>query len=401
MRNRIKVPPSLRSRIQDAFPPMTQGLDVLILSASTGNGHVSAGKAIEAEALSRGHKALHVDVLDWAPSGFKMWYRGGYETLVKSRPALWGQLYDQADREGPVYALQNMLDRSFVTSLRRLVDGTRPNWIICTHNLPQPCIGTFRRSRPWIQMAVVVTDLYPHKLYLRGRPERYFVPSEWTGRSLAERFPIAKDVITVSGMPIDLRFGQRREKGEARAAMGLDQNRPTLLVSAGGIGAGPMSPILKGLAELNISMSVAVACGRNLEAHRLVTEIAYEAQRPDFSISPFGHLETGEMATVMAASDLILGKPGGLTTFEALASGLPFVVADPFLIPGQEEGNADFLVETGIGRRARDVEQAVRVVGTLIQAPEQLAAMSKAALSHAKPDAVQTIMETIYPASTE
>jgi processive 1,2-diacylglycerol beta-glucosyltransferase len=103
------------------------------------------------------------------------------------------------------------------------------------------------------------------------------------------------------------------------------------------------------------------------------------------------------MATVMAASDLLIGKPGGLTTFEALASGLPFVVAEPFLIPGQEEGNADFLVETGIGRRAKDVEQAVRVVGNLLRAPEQLTAMGQAARTHARPDAVQVIIDTLYP----
>ncbi len=376
---------------------MTQGLDVMVLSASTGNGHVSAGKAIEAELLRRSLKVMHVDILEWAPSGIKMWYRGGYETLVKQRPALWGHLYEQADRDGPVYAIQTMLDRSFVTSLRKLMDGTRPNWIICTHNLPQPCVQSFRRSRPWMKMAVVVTDLYPHKLYLRGRPDRYFVPSEWTARSLAERFPVAKDIITVSGMPIDQRFGQARDKAEARAAMGLEKDRPTALVTAGGIGAGPMAPVLEGLARLGLEMNVPVVCGRNAEAFRTVEQIAEKVNRRGFSVTPLSNLDTEGMATVMAASDLLIGKPGGLTTFEALASGLPFVVAEPFLIPGQEEGNADFLVETGIGRRARDVEQAVRVVGNLLRAPEQLVAMGQAARTHARPDAVQVIVDTLFP----
>ncbi|MBS1715586.1 MAG: hypothetical protein JST30_14755 [Armatimonadetes bacterium] len=362
-------------------------MKVLLLSASTGNGHMSAARAIEAELKARGHDATTVDVLDHTGKGFRGWYRGGYEVLVRKKPQLWGRLYKASDRKLFSYYFQTGLDHTFVGRMRRYFETERPDWALCTHSLPQPALARWRK-RTRFKIGVVVTDLYPQLMWLRGDPDWFFVPGEWSLSTLIERHPRAKGRTTVTGIPIDPVFAAPQGRSEARKAMGLDPDKRTVLVTSGGIGGGPMGEVATALRSLEGDFQAVLVCGRSEAA----VQSANAAAQGDRRLQIKGHQPIEAMAGFMHASDLIVAKPGGITTFEALASGLPFVVFEPFLIPGQEELNAEFLVDEGIGVRVGSASDLGSVLGGLLSDDARRSGMSAQALVHARPRAAREIV---------
>lgn len=352
---------------------------LLVLSASTGNGHLSAAEAIVTEARSRGLEAVHVDALDFTPKGFQTWYRGGYETLVRRRPEAWGHLYRTSDRPLFNYWFQTRLDATMCRGLRRLLTQEQPDWVVCTHSLPQPTLATLRRQFHY-RTAVVVTDLYPHRMWLRGRPDWYFVPQQWTREILERRIPWSKGHITVSGMPVSTLF--RRSKPAPESPV-------TVLMTSGGIGGGPLVAAAQAVASTGVRLLI--VAGRN-EALRQAAASAF-ADSADVQV--FGHVDQASMAGLMEQSHLLVAKPGGLTTFESLAMELPFVVYRPFLIPGQEEGNADFLVKSGAGVVAGTPEELGDVVGRLAADQARRKQMASKAKGQAMPDATKTIVDQL------
>lgn len=375
---------------------MPEKLDYLILSASTGNGHISAAKALEDECRSRGLKVRNEDVLDFTQKGFKAWYRGGYELLVKRAPERWGDIYESSDKPGVPYEFQTVLDKTFCKPIDDMMEQGQPKWVLVTHSLPQPRIHLARHLSPGVRLAVVVTDLYPHLMWLRGEPDHFFVPDEWSAERLAERYPESVGRTSVTGIPISPVFARTLSVNEAKKVKGFDTERPLILLTAGGIGAGPMKPILQQWADSKQPMQVVIVCGRNASARRRLAMAAIKLERPgEFDIQILGHIKAPQMAGLMHACDLLVSKPGGLTTTEALAAGCPFLVADPFMIPGQEEGNAEFLVQEGIGVRATTASEAAVKALELIKEPAKLEDMRQRALAHSKPHAARQIIEIL------
>lgn len=370
--------------------------EFLILSASTGNGHISAAIATEVEMRERGVQAWHQDTLLWTPKLWKLWYGGGYEFIVRRAPGLWGNLYFDSDKEGWKYDFQTWMDTQMCWRLDQLVEWTNPTWTVCTHSLPQPKLAEIRSKRNGPKMAVVVTDLWPHKMWLRGEPDWFFTPSEWSADELEKRMPGARARTTVTGIPVHPAFNDPRPKAEIRKALGLPLDEPVLLLTAGGIGAGPMVPMLKKLSQSPIPITVVCVCGRNQAAYRKVLIAKpWLTSGSQMTLKLHGHMPRLDMAAHMNACDLLMGKPGGLTTSEALVAGCPFLVADPFVIPGQEEGNRDFLVQEGIGARGKTAEEAAKIAVELLQDCGRLEEMSRRAKAHALPDAAATITQKL------
>lgn len=375
-------------------------MDVLIFHASTGNGHMSAALALEEEFRARGYEVACHDVLDYTPPGFCAWYRGGYEFLVKQKPDIWGDIYEKADEEGFAYSFQTSLDHRFCKGIDPLVLEGKPKWVLVTHSLPLPRLSLLRRRHRFFKIGTVITDLYPHKMWLRGRPDHFFVMSDWSKEQLGLRSHGAEARTTVTGIPIAACFSEEMSQSEARRRTGLDEDLPVALLTAGGIGAGPMMPLLSAMARSGIPVQAVVVCGRNEQARLNLESRARELERRSKTkIRVLGQVSQQGMADLMNACDVLIGKSGGLTTSEAMATGCPFLVADPFLIPGQEEGNADFMVQAGIGARAATPEEAAEHLVFLLKSPDRLDQMRSQALSHAHPKAAASIADKVLAMS--
>jgi processive 1,2-diacylglycerol beta-glucosyltransferase len=367
---------------------------VLILSASAGAGHVRAAQALE-QAFAETEMApavQHADALDYVLPPVRQVYGDGYLELVTRAPAVLGWLYDALDEPGRHARLRTALDACTTRPLARLLETTEADWIVCTHFLPAAFASALKaRGRLQARLAAVVTDFDVHGLWVVPHVDRYFVALEETRRHLA-RLGVPAARITVSGIPIDPVFADSRHALAMARKHGLDPARWRILVTAGGFGVGPVERLVGALLDLRHPAQVVVICGRSAELMQRLDAVA--AARPadgPVSLRAVGY--TRAMDEYMAAADLLVGKPGGLTTAEALARGLPMVIVHP--IPGQEERNADHLLEAGAAIRGNNLPALAWKVDALLDDPERLAGMRAAARRLAQPRAARAIVAAL------
>jgi processive 1,2-diacylglycerol beta-glucosyltransferase len=367
---------------------------VLVLSASAGAGHLRAADAIEKALKVRGlaTEVQHLDVLKYTNNVFRHLYSKAYLDFVNKAPEVLGWLYDHLDVPHRNEKLRLAFDRLNTGPFVKFLNHYRPDVAICTHFLPSEIISWLKRlDEVRIMNAVVVTDLDVHAMWLCNRAEHYFVALEETRAHLVA-IGVPEDRVTVSGIPIDPAFAEPKEPLAMRRKHGLAEGAFTILVSAGGFGVGPVEHIIQALSRLAHPAQVVVVCGRNDELKTRLARIVRKtttASRVSFKLLGF----TTEMDELMAAADLFVGKPGGLTTSEALARGLPMVVINP--IPGQEERNSDHLLEEGIALRCNNLPALAYKIDRLIDEPGKLVLMRGNALALGKPRAAFTIIDRL------
>ncbi len=368
---------------------------VLLLSASAGAGHVRAAEAVEKafQASAQSVEVQHLDVLNYTNKVFRHFYSKAYIDLVNKMPEVPGWIYDKLDKpwknERRRLALDKLNTRPFVKVLREY----QPDMIVCTHFLPAEIVSWLKaKERIASRQAIVVTDFDVHAMWLCHHYEQYFVAVD-EARVYLEVLGIPPEKITVSGIPIDPVFALRKDKQEMRRKHGLAPDRITILLSAGGFGVGSMDGLFAALLNLKTRAQIVAVCGRNEELKerltKMTTRIGSDAQ---VIIKPFGY--TREMDELMTASDLVLGKPGGLTTSEALSKGLVFVIVNP--IPGQEERNSDHLLEAGVGIRCNNLPTLAYKLDRLLSDQKRFAQMQRNTRALARPRAAMDIVRRIY-----
>jgi processive 1,2-diacylglycerol beta-glucosyltransferase len=367
---------------------------VLVLSASAGAGHLRAAEAIEKAIRLRGlaSEVQHLDVLKYTNKVFRHLYSKAYIDLVNRAPEVLGWLYDHLDDPAKNDPIRLAFDRLNANPFIRFLKRYQPDVAICTHFLPSGIISSLKaEEKVKVLNAVVITDFDVHAMWLCHHVEQYFVALEETKVHLrALRVP--ESLITVSGIPIDPIFAELKDKRAMRRKHGFDSDRFTILVSAGGFGVGPVGHLLQALAQLSHPAQVVVVCGRNEALKVELTEaIKKLARRSVVSFTLLGF--TTEMDELMAAADLYVGKPGGLTTSEALSKSLPMVVINP--IPGQEERNSDHLLEQGAAIRCNNLPALAYKIDTLIDTPGKLARMRESADAMGKPTAAFAVVDRL------
>ncbi|MFO0890031.1 MAG: glycosyltransferase [Isosphaeraceae bacterium] len=367
---------------------------VLVLSASAGAGHLRAADAIEKAVRLRGlaSDVQHLDVLKYTNHVFRHLYSKAYLDLVNRAPEVLGWLYDFLDVPGKNEKVRLALDRLNTGPFVKFLNTYQPDVAICTHFLPSEIISWLKwKKQVDILNAVVVTDLDVHAMWLCRQAEHYFVALEETRAHLVA-LGVPESLVTVSGIPIDPVFAESKDPQAMRRKHGLEAERFTILVSAGGFGVGPVEHIIESLSKLNHPAQAVVVCGRNEELRARLARVVRRlpgSRGVAFKLLGF----TTEMDELMAAADLFVGKPGGLTTSEALAKGLPMVVINP--IPGQEERNSDHLLEEGVAIRCNNLPVLAYKISRLIDEPGKLTLMRANALGLAKPQAAFTILDRL------
>jgi processive 1,2-diacylglycerol beta-glucosyltransferase len=367
---------------------------VLVLSASAGAGHLRAADAIEKAIRARGAatEVQHLDVLKYTNQVFRHFYSKAYLDLVNRAPEILGWLYDYLDdpkKNDPArLAFDRLNANPFIRYLRRY----QPDVAICTHFLPSGIISSLKEEgKVKVLNSVVVTDFDVHAMWLCRHAEQYFVALDETKVHL-KALGVPEPLVTISGIPIDPIFAAPRDRRAVRRKHGLEEDRFTILVSAGGFGVGPVGHLMEALARLEHPARVVAVCGRNqaLKAE-LAERIKKLPKRSGVAFTLVGF--TTEMDELMTAADLFVGKPGGLTTSEALAKGLPMVVINP--IPGQEERNSDHLLEEGVAIRCNNLPALAFKIDTLLETPGKLARMAENARALGKPDAAFTVVDRL------
>src|SRR5262245_17308110 len=361
---------------------------VLILSASAGAGHVRAAEALERAFAQTGlaREVQHVDALQFTNKVFRKLYSRAYLELVDHAPDVLGWLYDWLDtpwqKERRRLAWDKLNTRPFV----RMIQRYRPDLVLCTHFLPGEIISWMKaKKRLGCAEGVVVTDFDVHAMWLCHHVEQYFVAIDETREHLV-RLGVPAERVTASGIPIDPVFAQPKDRNAMRDKHGLARDRTIVLLSAGGFGVGPIANAVTSLLGLRHPAQIVVVCGRNEELRRRLE--ARAADTASGALVVVGY--TTEMDEYMAAADVLVGKPGGLTTSEALARELILVIVNP--IPGQEERNSDHLLEQGAAIRCNNLPVLGYKIDQLLDDPVRMTAMRASARRLARPNAAHDIV---------
>lgn len=367
---------------------------ILMLSVSAGAGHVRAAEALRktAEEKFPGYKAIHLDVMEYVPKFFRKIYAESYIKVVDRNPALWGYLYQQTDKpekeDSLVKKIRYAVQKLNTQKLFDKIAEIKPDAVICTHFLPaellSKMIGKGVFSAPvW----VVVTDFDIHSLWVHPHMAGYFAASSEVAWRMMDK-GILKENIHVTGIPIMPVFGKKHSRAECAKELGISPDKTTVLLMSGGLGVGGIHLIAEKLLNINGDFQIFALAGKNKE---LLDDLKKLQKSYPGKITPMGFTTTIEKN--MASSDLAISKPGGLTTSECLAMGLPMIVISP--IPGQEERNADYLLENGAAVKAHNTAVLEFKLAELLKNPSRICEMRKSATKLGKPDAAADILKIV------
>jgi processive 1,2-diacylglycerol beta-glucosyltransferase len=358
---------------------------VLILTASVGAGHLRAGEAIEAALRQIAPEAtvLNVDILTLTNAAFRRVYGKGYIDLVNRAPHVLGYFYDLLDRprergtpDKLVTAVQNLNLRKVIALLE-----SRP-WdvIVNTHFLPPEIVAGLRRQgRLNVPQITVTTDFETHRLWVQQPCERYCTATT-EGAAYLQSFGVPDTDIVATGIPIHPAFSATWPRKQMLEVHELRGENPIVLQLAGGFGVGPIEKMFRALLDVKRPLEIVTVAGRNEE---LATDLrAIETPRRH-RVKVLGF--TRQIEQLMSVADLLVSKPGGLTSSESLAMGIPMAIVNP--IPGQESRNSDYLLESGAAIKINNVATMAMKVEQLLADPAHLAFLKKNALAIRRPHA--------------
>jgi processive 1,2-diacylglycerol beta-glucosyltransferase len=372
---------------------MSSDRRILLLSVSAGAGHGRAAEALRAEAArSFPNVAVrHLDVMTLVPASFRALYAEYYIKLVERHPTVWAYLYHSSDkmpRDALFAKLRRAIERLNTRQLRDAIQEFTPDAIACTHFLPAELLAhDIRRGRGVPPVWVVVTDFDLHRLWVQAGMRGYFAASDEIAFRMAAR-GIPREIVAVTGIPIMPVFAQKYDRAACAREICIAPDKTTLLLMTGGAGIAGSEALIERLLALPQDFQIVALAGRN---EKLLASYRAIARNSPGRLFPLGFTSTIER--VMACADLAVTKPGGLTVSECLAVGLPMVLIAP--IPGQEERNADYLMEQGVALKAHDGMALEYKLGQLLAEPHRIARMraNMRGLSHA--DAASAVLERV------
>jgi len=366
---------------------------VLILSASSGAGHVRAAQALERAFRAQGGcEVEHIDALQHVTKLFQRLYDKAYIRMVRRAPELMGLLYEQTDKPWSHPRERLAMDRLNTRPMIRLLKKIQPDLCVATHFLPAEILAwLIAKKKLRARHAIVVTDYDVHALWLCRTVDRYYVAMQESLEYLAN-IGVPREKLYVTGIPIDPLFEKSVSAADARKKLSLTASEPVLLLSAGGYGVGPLEQLVKDLLGMQRPWQIVAIAGKSEPLKKRLEALSKGAGKSPSGqprLVPVGF--TTEMDQYMAAADLLIGKAGGLTTSEALARELPMALVEP--IPGQEERNADHLLEAGAAIRCNNLPAAAWKIAMLFDQPEKLRTMKQSARSMARPEAARVIAQ--------
>jgi processive 1,2-diacylglycerol beta-glucosyltransferase len=368
-------------------------MKILLLHALTGAGHRRAAEAI-AKAFQNAVPSAEVkvcDILEFTPPLFRKTYAEGYLDLVRKAPELWGYLYSESDRKAnapwrkEIRALFNKLNAVSFFKFYRDFD---PDLAVCTHFTPLQLLSSKRgRDKKSAPLYGVITDFAVHGLWILENVDCYYVATDEARRHLVRRGQ-PEDRVSLTGIPIDPVFERSQRKEDALRSLGLDSDFPVVLLLGGGFGIGPTLELIRSFGQEPPICRLLVVTGAN-EKLRKQAELLADAIRTPVNVYGF----VSNIHVMMDASDLVISKPGGLTTSEVLAKGKPMLVIDP--IPGQEQRNCEAVLEAGAAARLFEVEDAYYKVASLLNDRSRLMQMGSNARKMGRPHAAAAIVADI------
>ena len=371
-------------------------MKVLLFSVTAGEGHNTTAKAVARSLEGMGAETRIVDA--YRTSGRIMYHTvaGGYILVSSYLKYGYGIVYRMLEhRRGNSYRLSpaRLSGRSLAKKFKRIIDEYDPDVVVCTHSFAARILDIVKeRYGMRAKTLGIVTDFTMHPYWEEAqRLDRLILPCEPL-IPLAYKKGFTDEQIRPLGIPVNPKFAVSVDKNEARRILGLDSALPTLLVMSGSMGYGNIERVLRRLDRLDVPFQIIVVCGNNKKAYARIRERTW--QKPLLALG-----YTDNVPLLMDASDLIISKPGGLTTSEALTRRLPMIIVNP--IPGHEDRNVKFLTQTGSAVAPTKKLPLAETVKALITDPERRTEMQASIDMIRKPNAVLDLCNEIFSLAEE
>lgn len=346
-------------------------------------GHSSAANAVGAElrAIEPRAQTPVVDSYEYAALVVSRIVSDGYLRMVKTIPQLYKYIYNRAERATEVGRFRTWAHQFTASNLRPLMLRERPDAVVCTHAFPCGAMAEYKRHYADAPPVVgIVTDFAVHGFWIHDNIDRYVVATESMREAMLAR-NVRPEVVAVSGIPVRREFVPTAESPAAlRERLDIPGDRRVALLMGGGLGIAPMERMLCALESVHTPLAAVVIAGRN---RRIGKRLSRAAESVDYPVRALGFVEN--VYDYMHAADVLVTKPGGLTTSEALVAKVPMVLCKP--LPGQEERNARFLVESGAALRTRHIDELPQTLDALFADPVRRGQMIASAASLRRPRA--------------
>ena len=335
---------------------------VLILSCGTGGGHNTAAKAIQEELLARNIKADFKEYLEIINNKLKDKVNNLYIKSTNNNGRVFksvynlGKIYEKTKLKSPVYLLNSLNKRK----LYNYIKNNQYSYIVTTHLFAAQALTAIKKKHH-IHFLQVATDYVSIPFWEETNPDYFVIPSEELEADFLEK-GIKKQKLLALGIPVMKQYRRNYNKQEAQKQLNLDTNKKYILILNGSMGFGNIKEIAKQLLENIKEFTFIISCGSNKE----IFDFLSEEYKNNNRIIPLQY--TKELGKYMASSEVILSKPGGLTTTEVAVMRKPLIHIMP--IPGCENYNANFFAERQMSIKCENLEEVISSTKKLVENEE-------------------------------
>ncbi|WP_139492832.1 MGDG synthase family glycosyltransferase [Brevibacillus dissolubilis] len=358
---------------------------ILIFSASIGNGHNQAAKAMQECLAAKGYTSMIIDTLEYISPTFHKILLESYTNLLKLSPKMWGRIYHNTERTR-FFDMNVMMNKLLANNLKKLINSVNPDAFIATHPFASCMLSVLKGRNEWPEpIYTIITDYTIHPSWINHHINYYFIAHEQL-YYLVDIYQHEYQKFKPMGIPIMKKFREPLDRRELKIKFGIEPGQKSIILSGGGLGLGPMEQVLDGLEQIEMPLKVFVLTGLNEKLYSKVTGRGYRQE-----VIPLKYIDN--FHEYLEVADLIVTKSGGLTTAEVLSKKVPMIVYNP--LPGQEERNSHFLMNNGCAVHANVTEQLIYYIEELLQNEMKVDYMRRMADVIAKPDAAERITEFI------
>lgn len=370
---------------------------VLIFYASYGGGHLSAAKSIQKyleEHYSAEVKSEIIDCMKYINTTLDVVTTGAYREMAKKAPNLWGKVYSNS-QSGVLGHVSSRANKIMAIKLKKLICEKNPDLIISTHPFSSQMVSYLKKKgKVNCKLATILTDFASHEQWLVGHEYTnfFFVSNDNMEKELCD-YGVAKDKIHVTGIPMSDRFFEKFDRTSILKMFNLVPDKKVILFFGGGefgLGKERTVQILRSLILNAHDYQIVAISGKNEKMKE-----AFESLVKELNVSSKVKILgfTDKVPELMSISDLVVTKPGGLTTTESLASHLPIIIINP--IPGQEEENAEFLEKHNVGIWIKKDDDPDTILLNLFDNKDKIENMRENTKSLAKTHSTQNICEIL------
>ncbi len=363
---------------------------ILLMYISEHSGHHQAAIAVENAILRKSSRSvvLNINAFRYVNPVMEGIIHSAYMKVIKRWPEIWEYLYDNPEVMRKTKWLKDFLNNSNSRKITRLIKEFEPDVVACTQAFPCGIFASYKKlNKKNTPLVGILTDYAPHSYWIYDDVDIYVVPSDEVRDALVKK-GVGKGKIRALGVPIDPSFAYNVEEESIYGKLGITAGERVVLVMGGTHGIGPDDKLLRALAVSKKEFSVIVITGVN---KRLFEKAAAMACHSEKRMVVLGFVNN--VQEIMAISDVIITKPGGLTTAESMARTLPMIILNP--LPGQEDFNTRILTEKGMAIKAGDEKEAIGLLQNLLDDDSRLGSMRKVMTENAKPNSASDIADLL------